>query len=244
MAEPLEWVAKQLIGGMPPVEARIRWWLNNFAFRVEQSVNRLRTGEWGVSDFRGWGRQEIKDTLYGIAETAAGRKLTRKEIYEIRRTLKKQVEYWDRFSSSILAKMKALAARGLRGTELVEAREKMFQGIERRAKSYAGAMEAEADKWLLASRYEDGQWFRWELNPAEHCETCVGREGFIARMKEGRLPFYPKDGSTICLYNCRCEWKPISALEVIAGRAKRAIERLFGKSRHAAVMKSSNSQEG
>ena len=27
-------------------------------------------------------------------------------------------------------------------------------------------------------------------------------------MKNGRLPFYPKDGSTICLYNCLCEWEP------------------------------------
>jgi hypothetical protein len=203
------WIEKQLAIGQPAVEARLRWWIENFRFRASQAVDRLRTGAWNVAELQEWGRVEIKDTLYGIAETGAGRRLARREIYAVRRTLKEQTRFWDRFASDTVSKMKALAEEGLTGPELAESRERMLQGIERRAMFYHGAIEAEGQKWAMAARFKDGQWFRWDLNPAEHCQTCLDREGKMYRMKEGRLPFYPKDGSTICLFNCLCEWTPM-----------------------------------
>lgn len=213
-------VQKQLVGGPLPKERQLAWVLDNFRFRASQSVNLIRTGEWNVAEFQEWGRKELKGKLYVIAGIGAERKLTRKELYQIRVVLKEQIRYWDRFASDIVGKMKALAESGLTGPELIEAREKMLRGIERRAHFYLGAIEAEGRKWDMAARFEDGQWFRWDMNPElENCETCIGRDGEIHQMRGGRLPFYPKDGDTICIFNCGCEWTPV--LGPPSGKRKR-----------------------
>lgn len=213
----MEWITKQLVGA---AEKRLRWAIDNFRFRVSRSIGRLKTAEWNVAELQEWGRQEIKDTLYAVSETGAGRRLTRKEIYAVRRILKEQIRYWDRFASDIVAKIKALPEKGLEGAKLEEARERMFRGIERRADSYYGAIEAEGQKWLLAAQFKNGQWFSWDMNPElENCETCISRDGKTYQMKGGRLPFYPKDGSTICLFHCGCEWSPV--LRPPSGKRKR-----------------------
>lgn len=204
-------VIKQLVGvGAPPVERRLAWWVETFRFRTSQAVARLQAGEITIRQFREWGHQELKDTLYGIAETGAGRKLTRKEIYQARRTLKDQVGYWDRFCQAVAEQRKALAERGLTGDELKGAYNKLYAKFSRRAESYYGAIEAEGAAWAMAAQFKDGQWFLWDMNPLlENCETCIDRDGKVWQMKDGRLPFYPKDGSTICLYHCGCKWKPV-----------------------------------
>ena len=201
-------VVKQLVGiGTPPVERRLAWWVDNFRFKMERAIARLQSGEWDLPTFQAFGRQEIKDTLYGIAETGAGRRLTRKEIYQVREIYKEQVGYWDRFAKAIEEQRKALAERGLEGDELEAAWNALYAKFDRRAQSYYGAIEAEGLKWVLAQN--EGRWYRWTLRPAEHCVDCVEREGEVHQVKDGRLPYYPKDGSTQCLYNCLCYWKPV-----------------------------------
>jgi hypothetical protein len=201
-------VAKQLVGGMPDVERRLAWAVENFRFQAAQAVGRLRSGEATLSEFQTWGRQNIKDHLYMIAEIGAQRRLTRKEIYQIRRVLKEQVKYWGRFAQAIAEQRHAL--EGLEGAELDEAEDKLYAKFGRRAQSYSGAIEAEGTKWAMAAQFPEGQWFRWKKTPVESCETCIERDGGVWQMKDGLLPFYPRDGSTICLFNCKCYWQPMA----------------------------------
>lgn len=203
-------VAKQLVGvGTPPVERRLQWWVDNFRFKMERAVGRLQSGEWDLPTFQASGRQEIKDTLYGIAETGAGRKLTRKEIYQVRKTYKEQIEYWDKFAQAIEEQRQTLAERGLTGDELEEAYNKLYAKFDRRAQSYCGAIEAEGTAWAMAAQFKDGQWFMWVMDALlENCKTCISRDKKIYQMKDGRLPFYPKDGQSECLFHCGCKWKP------------------------------------
>jgi hypothetical protein len=44
----------------------------------------------------------------------------------------------------------------------------------------------------------------WKLNPAEHCESCIYLEDHSPYIK-GTLPCTPRDGTTKCLSNCKCE---------------------------------------
>jgi len=220
-------IEKQLVGGTPDLERRLEWWRDNFRFRTAQAVGRLQTDKITIRQFREWGHQELKDTLVGIAETGIGRKLTRKEIYQVRRILKEQIGYWDRFCQAIVDQRQALLDKGLKGDELETAFNNLYDKFTRRAQSYAGAIEAEGTRWAMARLYEDGQWFQWKLTPAEHCETCIKREDTIAQMKDGRLPYYPKDGTTLCLYNCLCYWQHISRFKAMALRALGKLKRVF-----------------
>jgi len=162
-----------------------------------------------------------------IAEIGKGARLTPKEMSQVRATLKEQIGYWDGFCQAIADQRKALAAKGWEGDELEEAFNNLYDKFDRRALSYAGAIEAEGERWAMAGMYEDGQWFRWTLSEAEHCPTCLERDGTIAQMKDGRLPYYPKDGSTICLMNCLCHWEPISRFKAMALRALGKLKQVF-----------------
>lgn len=225
-----DFVVKQLVGGMPDLARRLEWWVSNFKFRISQAVERLRTGKDTLAEFHQFGRDELRDTYYGIAETGKGASLTAKERAEIRRrTLKEQLGYWDRFCQDIADQRKALQKRKLKGDELEEAYNAMYAKFSRRAQSYAGAIEAEGERWAMAGMYKDGQWFQWQLGEAEHCKTCLDRDDTIAQMKDGRLSYYSRDGSTICLYNCRCRWQPISRFKAMALRALGKLKQIVGR---------------
>jgi len=118
------------------------------------------------------------------------------------------VKFWDRFAQAIADQRQTL--KGLEGAELEEAEDKLYAKFGRRAQSYSGAIESEGTKWAMAAQFPEGQWFKWTLTPAEHCETCLGRDGGVWQMKNGRLPFYPRDGTTICLFHCKCFWSPMA----------------------------------
>jgi len=221
-------IAKQLVGGMPDLERRLEWWRDNFRFRMAQAVGRLQAGTTTLAEFQQFGRDELKDTYYGIAETGAGRRLTRKETYQVRKVLKEQLGYWDRFCQAIADQRKALLDRGLEGDELESAFDGLYAKFTRRAQSYVGAIEAEGTKWAMAGLYEDGQWFQWDLDPLlENCEVCIDRDGNAWQMKDGRLPFYPKDGNSPCLWNCGCVWMPISRFKAMALRALGKLKTVF-----------------
>jgi len=220
-------IAKQLVGGTPDLERRLQWWRENFQFRMSQAVGRLQAGTTTLAEFQRFGRDELKDTYYGIAETGIGRRLTRKETYQVRSVLKEQLAFFDRFCQAIADQRQALLDKGLEGDELEDAFDNLYAKFTRRAQSYAGAIEAEGTRWAMARLYEDGSWFQWKLREAEHCPTCLEREDTIAQMKDGRLPYYPKDGTTICLYNCLCYWQPISRFKAMALRALGKLKRVF-----------------
>ena len=76
--------------------------------------------------------------------------------------------------------------------------------LENRAKLYAKAARATYERIRTEHSGENGDELIWTLSPAEHCATCLERDGTVARRDS--IPFWPGIG-TDCQVNCRCSWE-------------------------------------
>jgi hypothetical protein len=158
--------------------------------RLNYAIKLYRADEYDKRNFKLIMQEQLKNAhreAYELGCVAAGvdpKKMSKSERDWLAGVWKTEKEYLDKFLASVI--------QG-------ESKAKSKQ----RVKAYAATLSSIYDA-ARALQVPDNTIIHWIMNPAEHCQTCI----YLARVSPftpDTLPCTPRDGTTDCKGNCKCD---------------------------------------
>jgi len=145
---------------------------------------------------------QVRMAIFGNDGTRDG--LTQRDWGVVGRECRTQYAYLNGFTQDIVQRQQLAEAGAIDPKTGAPYEVYSAAYLENRAQLYARAARATYERIRTEHGGENGDELVWTLSAAEHCATCLERDGTVARRDS--IPFWPGQG-TDCQVNCRCSWE-------------------------------------